>query len=728
MFKFFFQILVLLSVLLFLNANAQQNDMCDMPVLETYSPFVNKSINIEADNIFLDLNSGLSTNLKGNVLIKDSDNITTAKSAKYDPSDESLNLSGEVNYSNDNFSISSQSALFSYSNGEIIFDEAQFLFSNNTSRGNAEHIEIQDKGILNLINVDYTTCPVGSNDWIIKAQNIILNTDAGSAKAEKVVLKFKDIPIVYLPRISFPMDDNRKSGFLAPEIGGGGRSGNEIRLPWYWNITQNYDATITPRVLTGRGFQLGNEFRYLTNTSNGSMQLDYLANDNIFGESRHFIALENETHFSNGLRAKVDYGNTSDGNYFEDLGGNLSMTSITHLNQELSFDAYGQYWSFLSRFQNFQTIDKSLSLNERPYHRLPQIKFSALLPYTPFGISARIDNEFVYFDREIGTTGWRIDTEPQIEWSIKNDGWYISPKLSLKHTQYELKNLTSDKISDPSRTLPIISLDAGLFFDRKLGKNLNFTQTFEPRLLYLSVPYRNQDNLPVFDTIEPDLNLVQLFQKNRFLGIDRIADTEQISLGFSSNIINNSNGREIVSATLGKSFYMKDQKVTLPNNNLIINSTSDFIAELRFLIFDDLKFNLSHQWNNNNSGVASSHARVQYRPGNNKILNFGYRFREDLLEQGNISWSWPMSQTWNFLGHVNYSIRDNKTLEQFYGLEYESCCWGIRMIYREYISTRDGQEDTSFGIQLVLKGMTSIGTKADKLLERGILGYSNYIQ
>ena len=196
MFKFFFQILVLLSVLLLLNANAQQNDMCDMPVLETYNPFINKSINIEADNIFLDLNSGLSTNLEGNVLIKDSDNVTTAKSAKYDPSDESLNLNGEVNYSNDNFSISSQSALFTYSNGEIIFDEAQFLFSNNTSRGNAEYIEIQDKGILNLINVDYTTCPVGSNHWIIKAQNIILNTDVGSAKAEKYVLKFKDIPIV----------------------------------------------------------------------------------------------------------------------------------------------------------------------------------------------------------------------------------------------------------------------------------------------------------------------------------------------------------------------------------------------------------------------------------------------------------------------------------------------------------------------------------------------------
>ena len=246
--------------------------------------------------------------------------------------------------------------------------------------------------------------------------------------------------------------------------------------------------------------------------------------------------------------------------------------------------------------------------------------------------------------------------------------------------------------------------------------------------MYLNTPYRDQKNLPIFDTIEPDLNLVQLFRKNRFIGIDRIADTEQISLGFGSKVIDNKDGKEVISVTLGKSFYLNNQKVTLPGRNFIPSSNSDFIAELRFLIFDDLNFDISHQWNNENSGVARSQARIQYRSENNRILNFGYRFRQNLLEQGNISWSWPISETWNVLGHYNYSIKDKRTLEQFYGLEYESCCWAVRMVYRQYVSTRDGQEDTSLGIQLVLKGMTSIGTKADKLLERGILGYSNYIQ
>jgi LPS-assembly protein len=569
---------------------------------------------------------------------------------------------------------------------------------------------------------------VGSNDWFIKAKKIVLNLDEGQAKADKVSLSFKDIPILYIPKISFPLGDARKSGFLAPEIGGGGRSGNEIRLPWYWNIAKNYDATITPRILTGRGFQLGNEFRYLSSANKGQLKLDYLNNDNIFGKSRHYIQFNNETNFANGIRATIDYGNTSDGNYFEDLGGNLSMTSITHLNQNIMVDAFGENWSVLARFQNFQTIDKSIQLTDRPYARLPQIKFNASLPYKPLGISASLDSEIVFFNREVGTTGWRIDTQPQLDWSIKNDGWYVNPSIALKHTQYELKNLEKGQISDPSRTLPIASLDAGLFFERPLKNYNNHTQTFEPRLLYLSTPYRDQNNLPIFDTIEPDLNLVQLFQKNRFIGIDRIADMEQISLGFGSKIIDNKDGKEVISMTLGKAFYLKNQKVTLPGENLLPSSNSDFIAELRFLIFDDLNFDISHQWNNENTGVARSQARLQYRSKNNKILNFGYRFRQNLLEQGNISWSWPISERWNVLGHYNYSIRDKKTLEQFYGLEYESCCWAVRMVYRQYVSTRDGQEDTSLGIQLVLKGMTSIGTKADKLLERGILGYSNYIQ
>jgi LPS-assembly protein len=237
------------------------------------------------------------------------------------------------------------------------------------------------------------------------------------------------------------------------------------------------------------------------------------------------------------------------------------------------------------------------------------------------------------------------------------------------------------------------------------------------------VPYSAQDDLPVFDTILPDLNLVQLYRQNRFLGVDRIADTDQISIGVTSRVLETGSGRELMSATIGQALYLSSQQVSLPGQSVSAGDTSDYIAELGFLLWDDFNFDIGHQWSNN--GATKSEARLQYRPASNKIMNFAYRFRRSSLEQADVSWSWPLARSWNFVGRYNYSIRDNRALEQFYGLEFESCCWGLRLVGRRFISTRDGTQDSSIGLQLVLKGMTSVGTAADKLLERGILGYSS---
>jgi len=249
-------------------------------------------------------------------------------------------------------------------------------------------------------------------------------------------------------------------------------------------------------------------------------------------------------------------------------------------------------------------------------------------------------------------------------------------------------------------------------------------QTLEPRLLYVHVPHRDQSDLPIFDTITPDLNLVQLYRKNRFLGVDRIADTDQLSFGLTSRILDVASGKELITATIGQTRYLSASGISLPDQPVITGDTSDYIAEVRFMLFDKLNFDLGHQWGEKDRGTTQSQARLQYRPGTNKILNLAYRYRRDSLEQGDVSWSWPLSSRWNFVGRYNYSFEDDKALEQFFGLEYESCCWGLRLVSRRHISTRDGSRDSSIGLQLVLKGMSSIGNSADKMLERGILGYS----
>ena len=308
---------------------------------------------------------------------------------------------------------------------------------------------------------------------------------------------------------------------------------------------------------------------------------------------------------------------------------------------------------------------------------------------------------------------------------IERPGWFIEPAVAVDYTRYELSNTDPGQRASPDRVLPIASVDTGVVFERLMNNtDAQRVQTIEPRLLYVHIPFEDQDGLPVFDTITPDLNLVQLFRKNRFLGIDRIADTDQLSVGLTSRILDLDTGRELLTATIGQVRYFSTSRVSLPSTPSFTDESSDYIAEMRVLLLRNVNFDFGHQWGTGRSGTTQSQARLQYRPASNRILNLAYRFRRDSLEQGDVSWSWPLSSKWNFVGRYNYSFRDNETLEEFYGIEYESCCWGIRMVSRRYISTRDGTRDTTFGLQLVLKGMTSVGTAADKLLERGILGYS----
>ena len=663
-----------------------------------------------------------TASLSGGVVLRRGDRIAGADTALYDPLTQALMLTGAVRYEDPNTAVVSRSAEFGYETGRIRFEGAEFQLGLQGSRGSAGVLEINQEGRLQLADVGYTTCPPDSNDWIIEASNIELNTATGVGKARNLKLRFQGVPILYSPYLSFPISDARKSGILTPEIGSTGRSGNELSVPYYWNIAENYDATLTPRLLTARGLQMGGEFRYLMASSNGILQGEYLPDDNRVDDNRYLVSYDHRTLFSNGWRNTVDFRQVSDNQYFEDLGGSLSASSITHLNRSLSFDYYGERWSMLAMFQDYQTIDEAIQPSDEPYRRLPQLLLNGYWPDSLLGLDYGLDSEVVYFDRDVGVTGWRFNVAPNVELPIGSPGWFIKPGVKLDHTRYDLGNGEPGAELEPSRTLPIASVDLGLHFERTLNGGSDRIQTLEPRILYVHVPYRDQDDLPVFDTISPDLTLVQLYRENRYLGVDRITDTDQLSIGITSRIMETSSGRELMSTTIGQALYLSEQGVALPGQTMISGDSSDYIAKLRFLVYESLNFDVGYQWSE--AGTTQSEARLQYRPAGNKILNLAYRFRRESLEQGDISWSWPLSQRWNFVGRYNYSFRDREPLEQFYGLEYESCCWGLRLVSRRYISTRDGTRDSSIGLQLVLKGMTSVGTAADRLLERGILGYS----
>ncbi len=682
------------------------------------------AIELEAGELETTLDESPDLRVSGGVLLRRGQRLLGADEARYDPGQRAVILTGNVRYDDTQSEIVSDAAEFAYDSGRILFSGARFSLGASNGRGGAAEVMISRDGALQLDRVHYTTCPPGSNDWELQADDIDLDTDSGVGTARDIKLRFQGLPILWAPFISFPIGDARKSGILTPEIGSSGRSGNELRVPYYWNIAPNYDATITPRLLTERGLQLQTEFRYLAEGHSGELVGQYLPDDEQFDDTRHMLLARHRSLFENGWRGLLDFREVSDNQYFEDLGGSLSASSTTHLDRHLSFDWHSESMNVFARVQDFQTLDDAIAPDDEPYRRLPQFLFEGYWPEQIAGIEASIGAELVNFDRDVGVTGWRANLAPRLELPIEGNGWFVNPSIAWDYTAYQLENEAAAQPEDPTRSLPISSLDTGLVLERLMRGAERRIQTLEPRLLYVYVPFRDQDDLPVFDTIVPDLNLVQLFRRNRFLGVDRIGDTDQVSVGITSRILDVGSGRELVSATVGQTRYLNDRQVTLPGGTPGTTATSDYIAEVRFLLYEHLNFDFGHQWGTTENGTAQSEARVQYRPAQNKLLNLAYRYQRDSLEQGDLSWSWPLGDQWNFVGRYNYSFRDEEMLEQFFGLEYESCCWGLRLVTRRHISTRDGTRDSSVGLQLVLKGMASVGTAADRLLERGILGYS----
>ncbi|HNP62580.1 MAG TPA: LPS assembly protein LptD [Woeseiaceae bacterium] len=715
-------------LLAFVNANANEPLSCgtalpkplDAEALQPAETLNNPSaIQLEAGRLEAQLGELPTASMSGGVVLRSGDKLAGADTARYEPNTRALHLEGGVRYEDPSTQIRSQSAEFAYLTGRIRFEGAEFSMGSSNARGGAEAMEINQDGMLILDGVRYTTCPPESEDWLMQGRSIKLDTQKGVGTARGVKLEFKGVPILYAPYLSFPIGDARKTGLLTPEIGSSGRSGNELRVPWYWNIAPNYDATITPRLLTSRGLQIATEFRYLTERNSGTVNVDYLPNDDIINTSRQRLHFDHQTLFGGGWRNQINFSEVSDSQYYEDLGGSLSISSITHLNRSIRLDYYSRNLTMLARLQDYQTIDDAITADMQPYQRLPQIVLNGLWAM-PFGLRIGVDSEVVKFDRDVGVTGWRFNATPRVELALEQPGWFVKPAIEYDYTEYNLQDTLPGEPTTHSRHLPISSMDIGLILERGLT-NSNHVQTIEPRLLYVNIPLRNQDNLPVFDTIAPDINLVQLYRKNRYLGIDRIGDTEQLSAGITTRVLDLGTGREVMSATVGQTRYYDNRIVTLPGSATETAATSDYIAQLRISVFKNVNVALGHQWG---SDTTKSEARVQYRPADSKIVNLAYRFRRDSLEQGDLSWSWPIARQWNFVGRYNFSLRDDTVLEQFFGLEYESCCWGLRLVSRRHISTRDGTRDSSFGLQLVLKGMTSVGTAADKLLERGILGYS----
>lgn len=601
-------------------------------------------------------------------------------------------------------------------------EQPVFFLADNDARGSAEVMHIQDKQHYTLENASYTTCPADNEDWLLKMGSLEIDRDRQVGVAHHAWVEFMGLPILYSPWMDFPLNDQRKSGFLAPVFGGTTKGGSELTLPYYWNIAPNRDATIAPRVMTKRGLMLNNEFRYLEAGYGGEAHVDVLPDDMLAKRSRTRLALMHSQAVAEGLDGYLNLNSVSDDAYFRDLADAVSTTSQVNLLQEGVLNYSAGWWNAAVRVQRYQTLQDPAAPIGVPYKRLPQLTVNAQQSYSSANLA--VAGEFVDFSHPTALNGKRLVFNPSASYPLLNNpAFYLTPKVGLHSTHYVMGANNVAALPDTSRTLPIFSLDSGAAFERDWNMfGGDYVQTLEPRAFYVYIPYQDQTLLPNFDSAQADFSFTQMFTENRFFGSDRVGDANHVTLAMTTRLLEQSNGMERLKVTLGERF-----SYSAPRVNLVAPATStsrsDILLAVDGHVTNAWSLDSEFQFDPNQSHTQRYNIAARYRPEVGKAFNFGYRFARNTLRQIDVSAQWPLSSRWHAVGRWNYSLQDARILEAIAGLEYNQDCWTFRWVAQQFtVGTQ--QANTGFFLQLELNDLVKVGSDPLSLLKQSVPGYT----
>lgn len=725
--------MLLLTVLAIPSAAAGEWELCRHPLFPFHvsDPALGNRTKISADE---GRAIGQETyEMSGSVEFLQAEQRLTAASARYHKSEERLDADGGMRYMTPDAIFEGTHGSINLANDTGSIDSASFQMRSKHARGDASKIVMESKNVTVLRNATYTTCDPGREDWLLRSRKVTLDRESGTGTAQHAVLSFMHVPFFYLPYISFPIDDRRKSGFLVPSYRSSEISGDDFAVPYYLNLAPQHDATIIPRHISKRGTMIGGEYRFLTPRHYGELDLEYLSDDKLFGKERGQASYLHRGTLSPRITTRLDLNYASDTNYLSELSNSLSLSSTTHLERTADFNYAGDQWRSRLRLQTYQTVDDTIPDASRPYQRLPQITFDSLLPVRNNELHYSVSGEYVYFDRTGRLTGSRLDLQPQISLPLTTTATYLTPALKLQQTNYSLNNRPHGRSAQLSRSVPLFTIDSGIFFERdSIIASRAYLHTLEPRLFYLYVPYRDQSGLPLFDSGEPDFNFTRLFATNRFSGVDRVGDTSQLTFAVTTRLIENDSGKERLNASIGQIYYFEDREVGLNGNIVDRRKESDIVAESTAYLRSDVSLDADYQWDVEKRETSRGALQIRYKPAARRIFNVGYRYRSTSQEQLDVSTLWPLPWTrrWHFVGHWTESLRDDRVIEAFSGLEYQSCCWKLHLVAHRFINkelTGQGLDpyERSVFLQLELKGMGKLGKTVDELLENGILEYQH---
>lgn len=679
-------------------------------------------IDIFADS--LDVSRSYETVFDGNVEMTRGQAWLATSTLYYNHQTGLYNTRGLVRFQNDLLRMTADSAEGDQGKGLVILNGVHYQFHEGNGNGTAGRASMQG-GSGRLENAEFSTCPVNQKQWRFRAERIDIDKDSGKGVARNAKLEIGGVPVLWLPYLRFPTDDARASGFLMPAIGQDTLNGVDVSIPYYFNLAPNYDATLTPRYLSNRGFEIGGEFRYLLDDSAGTLEATYLPDDDIRGIDRYLLSWQNFTAINRAWYFESDLNTVSDVNYFSDLGTSIEQTSTSLLESEMGVYGRGKYWNLGLSVSSWEIANPLQPVATKPYSRLPSLSVFAGKPLKPW-LDVGIYAQAVSFNHEELENGNRLDVTAYVRTPVHGDYWYVTPSFSWRQTEY----LLGDDLGiisggeHLSRGLPIVSFDAGASFERitSFGE-ASFIQTLEPRLYYLYVPYVDQDDLPVFDTRELTFMWSSLFRENRYGGADRQTDANQVTLALVSRFLSTESGKERLNLGIGRTLYFVDPRVTLPLEAPVQGSGTDWVAEASIRLSDQWQVGITQQWDPDTDTNNLTSVRGDWSMDNGLQIGASYRYRRDFVEQTNFAFVLPVSRNWQILGRWDYSIRDRQRLESLLGFEWRSCCMGLRFYVADYVRSATDPNNLSFFIQLDFNGIGDIGSQPRLFDENGILAY-----
>jgi LPS-assembly protein len=574
-------------------------------------------------------------------------------------------------------------------------------------------------------NATFSTCDPGDRKWQIEGDRIDMDRSTNVGTAHGATVRIGKVPVMYLPWFTFSLDNDRKSGFLMPSFGSSSHSGFMLTLPYYFNLAPNYDATLAGQYYGDRGLMLDGEFRYLTQSSHGTIDATWLPDDRETHSDRGSLDIKSFTGLSPHWNVNVDVTHVSDPAYLQDFSQEPFANTIGFLQSTAGLYGHGMYWSAALYAQDWQISDPSLLKSQEPYRRLPDAWFHWDQPFADH-LELGLKSEAVRFDQAVLPGGTRLDLYPYVSLPFEHAAWYVKPEFGYRYTTYNLDQpVVAGGETSPTRGLPIADLDAGAFFERDTTVfGHDFVNTLEPRLYYLYVPYRNQDDIPIFDTQDYTFAYEQLFRTNAFAGADRQSDANQLTGAVTTRLLDAQDGREWFSASLGQIHYFTAPRVTLPGDPYVNLSGSDYVLDTNLALDDHWTVGTEYLYDPHDSATDLASIRGQYRFGGGGVVNMTYRYRRDLVREADASFIYPLNENWRVLGRWDYSLLDRSTLEGLAGVEWQDCCMAVRLLARNYIRNTTGQKDTAVFVEFELKGLGSLGRDTSQVLDRDILGYS----